>query len=375
MNSLKNPSSNYGILPAIGQTLRSLQGNVMVYLVVVLLIFGILGVTIASLFSSATTSSATPNDARRAYYVAESGVRYALSRIRNANFHQDFIEDINNTPQYTLDDGSYFTIEVFSPWFISDSDQDTSANNIFTLSVPNAGTIPLNFSIPNSNVLLVNLNTFFGSAPSNPPPSDSYSQIIGSTTNEGDPTVTITMAGGDDLIVNDTEIACLAVQPTDSNANLQAGEDIYIAPEARDFFPTRNGTIRIVTSDNQAGEYYYEKLVDETTRVKLTNLAALPGSIFAGISNFGTDDWVALSRYNYRVITEGTSGAVTTEIGQTKQVWFFPQMGDWTITQRDFIDTVSPKVSDIGNPVARVEQGVTEEEDKIILGGRQSGIW
>ena len=61
-------------LQTIERTAASLQGNVLVYLVLVVLIFGVLGVTIASLFSSATTSSATPNDARRAYYVAESGV-------------------------------------------------------------------------------------------------------------------------------------------------------------------------------------------------------------------------------------------------------------------------------------------------------------
>ena len=98
MTSSKNPNSASKVLQTMDQTLGSIQGNVMVYLIVVILIFGVLGVTIVSLFTTATSSSATPNDARRAHYVAESGVRYALSRIRNANFHPDFVAEINTMP-------------------------------------------------------------------------------------------------------------------------------------------------------------------------------------------------------------------------------------------------------------------------------------
>ena len=41
------------------------NGNILVYIVVVILIFGVLGVSLVSLFSTATQSGATPNDARR----------------------------------------------------------------------------------------------------------------------------------------------------------------------------------------------------------------------------------------------------------------------------------------------------------------------
>ena len=52
-------------------------GNVLIYVVVLMLIFGVLGVVMVSLFTSSTASTVTRNDSRRARYMAESGMRYA----------------------------------------------------------------------------------------------------------------------------------------------------------------------------------------------------------------------------------------------------------------------------------------------------------
>jgi len=49
----------------------------------------VLAVTMASLFSTSVTSSATQNDTRRAYYYYESGIRYSGSEL------------INNTPKFS----------------------------------------------------------------------------------------------------------------------------------------------------------------------------------------------------------------------------------------------------------------------------------
>ena len=69
----------------VGRTLLNRKGNLLVYMVVVLLIFGVLGVSLVSLFSTTTGSTATPNDAKRARLIAESGIRYALSEIKNSS--------------------------------------------------------------------------------------------------------------------------------------------------------------------------------------------------------------------------------------------------------------------------------------------------
>lgn len=362
----KNPNTISAILLTAGRTVASINGNILVYLVVVILIFGVLGVTIVSLFTTATSSSATPNDARRAFYIAESGVRYAWGRIKNARFQQSFISEINTTAQYTLANGSSFTIDIFSPWFNTTTDQIAPGVNPFTLEVPNDGKIPGDFSIPSSDVILVNWDTFNGSTPNNPPPSDSYAEITASSAIAEATSLTITMGNTDDLAVVAGQIVCLAVRPTAADSNLQSGEDISIAAEAKNFFPPRNGSIRVVTADNQAGEYYYEELIDETSHVRLTNLAPMPQTSFAEIANFSTDDWVVLSRYNYRVITTGTSGDVTSEIGLAKQVWAFPNSGQWTIFEREFIGDAVANVKGVG--VIESTLGATEDEDEIQLG-------
>ena len=49
------------------------RGNVLIYVVLLMVIFGLLGVAMVSLFSTSISSSSTRNDTRRAFYMAESG--------------------------------------------------------------------------------------------------------------------------------------------------------------------------------------------------------------------------------------------------------------------------------------------------------------
>ncbi len=93
-------------------------GNVLLYVVVLMLIFGVLGVVMVSLFASSTASTVTRNDTRRSIYMAESGMRYAFSELRKADFDIDFMIDTLNTTTYTVTDAGSFTINVFSPWFV-----------------------------------------------------------------------------------------------------------------------------------------------------------------------------------------------------------------------------------------------------------------
>ncbi|NNL76879.1 MAG: hypothetical protein HKO68_11135, partial [Desulfobacterales bacterium] len=317
-------------LQAAQSTIFTMKGNVLVYLIVVVLIFGVLGVTIVSLFTTATSSSATPNDARRAYYMAESGIRFALSEIRNNNFNDSFVQSLNNTASYSLTEGGSFSINVFSPWF----EYSSTAGNTLTVDVPNAGEIPDNFTIP--NITLVHWNNFSGS----PPPLDSWEPITGSSATAGNTSLTITVTNPADFSVSTDDIVCLAVQPTDADVLLQAGEDIYVDLDARDVFPPTNGAIRIITSDNQRGDYYYTQRIDEPSnnRVQLTNLAALPGGTFTDITGFSNDDWVVLSRQNYRLYATGRSGdveEVEVQIGIDKPLNIFADSEAPTITMED----------------------------------------
>jgi len=335
--------------------LSSSKGNVLVYLIVVVLIFGVLGVTMVSLFTTATTSSATPNDARRAYYVAESGIRYALSEIRNSNFNDNFIQSLNSQT-YTLNDGGSFTINIFSPFFISESDQITPGGDIFTLSVPNSGKIPQEFDIP-VNIFAINWFNFDDTV------SDSFSQVNSSTVNNGDTSLTITL--NDDFKADKDDVVCLAVNPTATDASLDEGDSLHIAIEAAQFFPPRNGAIRILDKDANI-KYdgrYEERIVDTSNnRVTLTNLAALPGGGAWSSFDLASDDYVILSRYNYRIISTGTSGDVSVEIGNDKPLNIFGDAGVYTIYMEDLV--ADAEVKETG-PLFAIDAG---EDKKIIIG-------
>lgn len=68
LGAIMSQSNRKNIVPTTirgkSQSPSNMAGSVLVYLIVVILIFGVLGVTTVSLFTTTTTSSATPNDAR-----------------------------------------------------------------------------------------------------------------------------------------------------------------------------------------------------------------------------------------------------------------------------------------------------------------------
>ena len=102
-------------------------GNVLIYVVVLMLIFGVLGVVMVSLFTSTTASTVTRNDSRRARYMAESGMRYAFSEIRKADFDLNHMINTAQYHHYKIGATESFTINVFSPWFDADGAASNSA--------------------------------------------------------------------------------------------------------------------------------------------------------------------------------------------------------------------------------------------------------
>ena len=153
MKPPESSNTNPGPLQRLLHLLLPPRGSVLAYLVVVILIFGVLGVIIVSLFTTAATSSATPNDARRVDYIRESAIRIAFSELRNTNFDPDTINDLNSLT-YHLEPSGSFSFNVFGPWFDSSAQYDYSSGSTITVTVPE-GKIPDGFTIP-SWIWLVN---------------------------------------------------------------------------------------------------------------------------------------------------------------------------------------------------------------------------
>jgi hypothetical protein len=237
-------------------------GNVLVYVVVLMLIFGALGVVMVSMFTSSTASTVTRNDTRRARYLSESGVRYAISELRRADFEEDIIIDPLNTLTYTVSGAGSFDINIFGPWFNSNASVDSPPD--ISLST-HLGELPEDFTASAvTGVWVVNYDYVAGLGPDITTMRDkasSYTRV--DATN-----LTIDITG--DFVVDEGERVCLAVEPTQAQS-LNEGEDLFVFRDARLFFPPFNGAVNINRVD-----YAYERLVDDpdNNRVILENLTA-----------------------------------------------------------------------------------------------------
>ena len=269
----------------------------LIYVVVLMLIFGVLGVVMVSLFTSSTASTVTRNDTRRAIYMAESGMRYGFSEIRNTDFDIDFMRDTLNTTTYSIGGAESFTINVFSPWFESPSNQTIgSGGGNLALEMP-VGELPDGYSIPTSNIFAINWRY----TKENPADEDgSWASVTGFNKE----TTTLTL--GDDFNVSrpkldEGEEICLAVRPK-SDQPIVDGGDLDVSLEAQTIFPKYGGAINIRRND-----YFYEERIDDpdNNRVILRNLSKRPESNWITAT---TSDFVVLSPRNYMVAPTGKSG-------------------------------------------------------------------
>jgi outer membrane protein assembly factor BamB len=269
-------------------------GNVLIYVVVLMLIFGVLGVIMVSLFTSSTASTVTQNDTRRAIYMAESGMRYAFSELRNADFDEDFINNTLNIINYKVNAAGNFDINVFSPWF--DSKNDINGVAQIPLRV-RLGEIPDGFPVL-AGVFLVNYE-FVGDRPLATGIA-SIKDVDGKTLTE------ITYNLNDPIVANQNERICFAAQPTE-NWTITDGGNLYVSRGAREIFPRFAGAISIGRN-----EYFYEESIDDpdNSRVELTGIVVKTPESSLPL-NVTTADYVILSPRNYLVVPTGTSHEVT----------------------------------------------------------------
>ncbi len=321
----------------------------MIYVVVLMLIFGVLGVVMVSLFTSTTASTVTRNDSRRARYMAESGMRYAFSEMRKADFDPDHMINTLNTITYKIGGTESFTINVFTPWFEADGDTNNSGAGTLPLLVP-IGTVPVGYSlpVPPDSIYAINyeftgLNPADGgravisgySIPAHPPPPD-----------------TLTLNLSDDFFANSDERVAFGVQPAAGQDVDAPGVDLDLPLEAQDFLPKYGGAISIRRND-----YFYEERKEEPagapTKVVLTNLSKAPQSEWL-TTQTDANDWVILSPRNYLVVPTGTSdgtsygGDYLFGKGIYDSSLIRPGSAPPDITVEDLLDNLSEQESNTG---------------------------
>jgi outer membrane protein assembly factor BamB len=350
--------------------LTTQKGNVIAYIAMVLIIFGVLGGVMASLLTSSVTSSATPNYSRRALYMTEAGMRYGLSELRNSEFATGVIDTLNTTT-YTLNPTETFTLNIFGPWF--DSPSDHSAGNL-TLKVPE-GKIPQNFNIP-ADIWVVNFE-YFGDSLSTL--TTVRSPVLGFSRID-DTTLEIQLSG--DFIASRDERVCLAVLASSdfpSQTLNNEGEDLYVEHEAINLLPPYYGAINIRKID-----YVYERMVDEpgNNRVRLENISAsmmpntltpFPLTVEHKWNGNYTGDFIVLSPRNHIVIPTGASESISAGGTLDEAVYTYDQYTVKPMTRKPDVDAdeFTSNLSEI-----ETDQGFFEVQplyDRLIIGETGGG--
>ena len=284
----------------------------LVYVVVLMLIFGILGVVMVSLFSSSIGSAITRNDSRRALYMAESGMRYAFSEIRKADFDPDFMINTLNAITYRIGGTESFTINAFSPWFESSELQSLGNDDALLLTMP-IGELPDGYTIPASGVYAINYE-FTGDDLTSVGATGSSALIKGFSFDKTNPTVTL----GDDFNAGSGERVSLAVFPRQEQTLVKdPPRNLEFTSKARFVFPKYGGAITIIKQggvSNRGGihEYFYEQRIDyppADNRIVLRKVTAAPGTEDddAYPLTVTTSDWIILSPRNHMVAPTGES--------------------------------------------------------------------
>jgi outer membrane protein assembly factor BamB len=298
---LRMPSDSFKkILHAVYGRLSQKSGNVLVFIVVIMIVFGLLGVTMLSLFSTSTGSSATANESRRAFYMSESGIRYAMSELRNGNFSAALINNTLNSTIYTVNPSGKFSLKIFSAGFKSVAGATIGSSGGDIILKTKVGRIPNDYSIPkNSTVSIVN-SAYTGIKYQNSPVTNSP---ITDFAWVDDNSIRLHLSDDFKVGTGNSEIVCFAVHPSSVNpATIPVGQSVYVDPAASKVFPKYNGAVKI-----QGSTYLYKERIDHLpTNVELRSL-----NHTVPISNLVTDDFVLLDSGNYYIISAGTSGDVT----------------------------------------------------------------
>ena len=282
--------------------LPGVEGNILVYIVMVMLIFGVLGVTMVTLFSTSITATAEPSESRRALYLYESGVRYGMSELRNIGFTDATINTLNQTT-YNMPPSGQFEVNVFSPWFESASNQTIDPSGSVQLNVAH-GDVPDGFlgKIPTSSPLLRVVNNDYINISGSGPQETAKAAVSGRSLVDSD---TVQLDLLDDFVVGRGENVCFSVHPFTGGQIIVPIGSLNLDPVARNIFPKQDGAIRVRNC-----EYFYREARDMGDHISLLTLTTNQ-TICNAPMTIAADEEIILSPRNYNLTALGRSGNVT----------------------------------------------------------------
>jgi hypothetical protein len=260
---------------------RGRRGSILVFLIIIMVIFTALGVGMVSLFGTSVLSAFAANSARRAGYLAESGLRYVVSEVRNPGAAGPEAK-LNN-----IDDGSVsgiwfstfpgisrYQVRVY-PYWSKTAVGTGAATTTVTATVPNSG-FPPGFAIPTApgGAAVARLQV----GPNNPVAITSVAGAVA-----GSKAVTYNLASAVIIPAGVAVFASLAFPTTNASQTITKGSTatpLVLNINAVTAIPAKNGAF----TESTSGIFYaYQTARLVGTNVQLENITWTGGAATAVI--------------------------------------------------------------------------------------------
>lgn len=307
-------------------------GSVLIATIVTIVVMGILGGAMVSIFSSSSVGTVTPSISNRAYYNAESAYRYVLYTFLNTDEGSRFqtLRDDVNGKTLVLDGDNQADIDIEAFWFTVAGNQ----NNTRNLTVESPISYPGEYwsaggslQIPSTGHISVE-----GQDDDNPfsYSSVSYSSVTGRFT------FTLT----NNITANDGDSVFLAFENSTMTSTISEGDDLSVGGGGSLVgWPRKNGVISLVT--NAGGTYVltYERVNDDKTQLINVNsaadFAALPSG---GLQNYGGINHVTLNR-NARITATGHAGGGSGSFSAERRIVYYqPLIEGVVVIKHEYTD-------------------------------------
>ncbi len=276
------------------------KGSVLIGLIAAMVVMATLGAAMVPMFSASYMNQAGSDHGRKAYFLAESGFRYAAGQYLaadNAAAGETVLSTINNKTYTLLNNRGSFTTVVSPFWTVA---QSVSGSTLVTQI---SGTTPDQLKTgAGGGYLLLGTNTFH-----------SYGSRASSGT-----TVTFSTLSGTPAMSGNNEVLPVALPSGTSFSN---GGNLLLQAKGADVFPLLNGNF--TTSATGSVVFNYEKRVGNTL---YTITLADPSKEWPTFSlNNTTDDITAASKIilaKYLLLT--STGNYS---GSTRQITYSVPIG------------------------------------------------
>ncbi len=232
-----------GYCPVESHLVHSSRGAMLISLIITMVILSVLGAAMLSFFSTSTMSQLGGNSSMKAYYLAESGYRYADGELANTSksMRDNKLEFLHDKICTLSGDDGKFHLDIYPYYYKTTADHPVGST---TLNTKVCGGFPPGLVLT-SGFLKINDKVC------------PYTNAVQIGSN-----ITFTISGVTSVINNDTTV--YSVSHSSSNRTVTDAEgnnyiDLEISTGSRNAFPLLNGTFKIDGSINPNRIWCYKK--------------------------------------------------------------------------------------------------------------------